>query len=50
MRTMTPSRFAAALLLYCLMTAPLAEAQTLKKINDGQVSRTAPNWAELHRR
>ena len=46
MRTMTPTRFAAALLLYGMLTAPWAdaEAQALKKISDGQVSRTAPNW------
>ena len=44
MRTMMLTRFAAALLLCGVMTGPLAEAQTLKKINDGQVSRTAPNW------
>ena len=43
---MTPTRFAAALLLCGMMAAPLAdaEAQALKKISDGQVSRTAPNW------
>jgi hypothetical protein len=44
MRTMTPTRFAAAMLLCGMMIAPSAEAHTLKKINDGQVSRTAPNW------
>src|SRR3954451_12247894 len=46
MRTITLTRFAAALLLCGIMTAPLghAKAQMLKKINDGQVSRTAPNW------
>ena len=44
MWTMTPTRFAAALLLCGMMAAPSAKAQTLKKINDGQVSRTAPNW------
>ena len=44
MPTMTPTRFAAALLLYGMLTAPWAdaEAQALKKISDGQVSRTAP--------
>ena len=46
MRIMTPTRFAAAMLLCGMMAAPLAdaEAQALKKISDGQVSRTAPNW------
>jgi NitT/TauT family transport system substrate-binding protein len=44
--TMTPARLAAALLLCGMMAAPFAgaKAQALKKINDGQVSRTAPNW------
>ena len=44
--TMTPTRFAAALLLCGTLTTPSAdaEAQALKKISDGQVSRTAPNW------
>ena len=44
--TMTPTRFAAVLLLCGMLTAPWAdaEAQALKKISDGQVSRTAPNW------
>jgi len=43
---MKSTRFAAALLLCGMMAAPLADAkaQALKKISDGQVSRTAPNW------
>lgn len=43
---MTPIRLAAALLLCGLIVAPLsgAKAQVLKKVNDGQVSKTAPNW------
>jgi ABC-type nitrate/sulfonate/bicarbonate transport system substrate-binding protein len=43
---MTPTRLVAAALLCGMMALPLADAnaQALKKINDGQVSRTAPNW------
>ena len=43
---MTPTRLAAILLLCGMIIAPLAdaEAQALKKISDGQVSKTAPNW------
>jgi NitT/TauT family transport system substrate-binding protein len=43
---MTPTRFAAALLLCTAYLVPVgvADAQALKKISDGQVSRTAPNW------
>jgi ABC-type nitrate/sulfonate/bicarbonate transport system substrate-binding protein len=43
---MTPTRLAAAMLLCGMMATPLAdaEAQALKKISDGQVSKTAPNW------
>ena len=43
---MTPTRLVAAALLCGMMALPLAgaNAQALKKINDGQVSRTAPNW------
>jgi NitT/TauT family transport system substrate-binding protein len=39
-------RLIAIMLLCGLAAAPLtgAKAQALKKINDGQVSRTAPNW------
>jgi ABC-type nitrate/sulfonate/bicarbonate transport system substrate-binding protein len=35
-----------AIMLLCFAAAPLtgAKAQTLKKVSDGQVSRTAPNW------
>jgi len=46
MSTRTPTRFAAAILLCGMLTAPSADAnaQALKNINDGQVSRTAPNW------
>ena len=43
---MTPTRFAAALLLCGMLAAPSAnaDAQALKKVSDGQVSKTAPNW------
>ena len=43
---MTAIRFVGALLLCGAVAAPAADAQAqaLKKINDGQVSRTAPNW------
>jgi NitT/TauT family transport system substrate-binding protein len=43
---MTPTRLVAAALLYGMIASPLADAkaQALKKISDGQVSRTAPNW------
>ena len=43
---MRPTRFAATLLLaaICFVPVAAATAQTLKKINDGQVSKTAPNW------
>ncbi|MGH6738162.1 MAG: ABC transporter substrate-binding protein [Bradyrhizobium sp.] len=43
---MTKGRLAGALMLCGLIAAPLpaAQAQTLKKISDGQVSKTAPNW------
>jgi NitT/TauT family transport system substrate-binding protein len=43
---MTPTRLVAAALLCGMIASPLADAkaQALKKISDGQVSRTAPNW------
>src|SRR4029077_6784013 len=43
---MTPNRIAAILLLCGMMIAPFAgdEGEALKKISDGQVSKTAPNW------
>ena len=43
---MTATRLFGALLLGAVIAGPVpdARAQTLKKINDGQVSRTAPNW------
>jgi ABC-type nitrate/sulfonate/bicarbonate transport system substrate-binding protein len=43
---MPPTRLAAILLLCGMMLAPPADAwaQALKKISDGQVSKTAPNW------
>jgi len=43
---MTRMRLSAIMLLCGLAGAPLtgANAQALKKISDGQVSRTAPNW------
>ena len=43
---MPNARFAGALLLCALIAAPPAgaRAQTLKKVSDGQVSKTAPNW------
>ena len=43
---MTPIRLVAAALLCGMIASPWAgaKAQALKKINDGQVSRTAPNW------
>src|SRR6476659_597325 len=43
---MTPTRLVAAALICGMMALPLAgaNAQALKKISDGQVSRTAPNW------
>ena len=43
---MTRTRLAAILLFCGMMTAPSAdaEARALKKISDGQVSKTAPNW------
>ena len=46
---MTPTRLAAILLLCGAMIAPSAdaEAQPLKKISDGQVSKTAPNWPKF---
>jgi ABC-type nitrate/sulfonate/bicarbonate transport system substrate-binding protein len=46
---MTRTRLAAILLLCGMMIAPLADAraQALKKISDGQVSKTAPNWANF---
>src|SRR4029077_8825905 len=46
---MTPTRIAAILLLCGMMIAPLAgaEAQALKKVGDGQVSKTAPNWSNF---
>jgi NitT/TauT family transport system substrate-binding protein len=46
---MTPTRLAAILLLCGMMATPFAgaEAQALKKINDGQVSKTASNWANF---
>ena len=48
--TMTPTRLSsilASIVLLCgMMIAPStrAEAQALKKVSDGQVSKTAPNW------
>jgi ABC-type nitrate/sulfonate/bicarbonate transport system substrate-binding protein len=46
---MIPSRLAAIALLCGMMTTPLTDthAQALKKISDGQVSKTAPNWANF---
>ena len=46
---MTRTRLAAILLFCGMMTAPSAdaEARALKKISDGQVSKTAPNWANF---
>ncbi len=43
---MTPTRLVAAVLLCGMIASPFADAkaQALKKISDGQVSRTAPNW------
>jgi NitT/TauT family transport system substrate-binding protein len=41
---MTPIRLAAAVLLCSLIVTPTADAQALKKVSDGQVSKTAPNW------
>jgi len=43
---MMPTRLAALMLLCGMSAAPFAgaQAQALKKISDGQVSRTAPNW------
>jgi NitT/TauT family transport system substrate-binding protein len=43
---MTPTRLVAAALICGMIASPLADAkaQALKKISDGQVSRTAPNW------
>jgi NitT/TauT family transport system substrate-binding protein len=41
---MKPIRLAAALLLCTATLVADAHAQALKKISDGQVSRTAPNW------
>ena len=43
---MTPTRLVAAALLCGMIASPSADAkaQALKKISDGQVSRTAPNW------
>ena len=43
---MMPIRLSAIALLCGMVAAPLtgAKAQALKKISDGQVSRTAPNW------
>jgi NitT/TauT family transport system substrate-binding protein len=43
---MMPTRLAAIMLLCGMVAAPFAgaQAQALKKISDGQVSRTAPNW------
>jgi NitT/TauT family transport system substrate-binding protein len=46
---MIPSRLTALMLLCGMMIAPFADAQAqaLKKISDGQVSKTAPNWANF---
>jgi NitT/TauT family transport system substrate-binding protein len=43
---MAPARIAAIMMLIGMIAAPLADAdaQALKKISDGQVSKTAPNW------
>ena len=43
---MTPTRLAAIALLCAMIAAPFADAgaQALKKVSDGQVSKTAPNW------